>query len=108
VIEAMAAGLPVLGISSPGVGDTIQDGITGLLAHDTDIATFTAKMVRLVTCHEERKRMGERALAEADHYDIENTTGLIIENYQAVIHQAAQRKDSLQKRFSRAFSRRNQ
>jgi 1,2-diacylglycerol 3-alpha-glucosyltransferase len=107
VIEAMAAGLPVLGISSPGVGDTIQDGSTGLLARDNDIATFTAKMVRLVTSHEERRRMGERASTEAEQYDIENTTDLMIENYQAVIEQAAGRKDSLRNRFFRALPRRS-
>jgi glycosyltransferase involved in cell wall biosynthesis len=107
VIEAMAAGLPVLGISSPGVGDTIQDGITGLLARDNDIATFTAKMVRLVTCHEERQGMGKRASAEADKYDIENTSDLMIENYQAVINQVAERKGGLRNRLFRAFPRRN-
>jgi 1,2-diacylglycerol 3-alpha-glucosyltransferase len=106
VIEAMAASLPVLGISSPGVGDSIKDGITGLLAPDNDIATFTAKMVRLVTCHEERQRMGERASAEADQYDIENTTDLMIDNYQAVIDQVAARKSSLRHRFLRSFPRR--
>ena len=31
VIEAMAASLPVMGIHSPGVGDTVEDGITGFL-----------------------------------------------------------------------------
>jgi 1,2-diacylglycerol 3-alpha-glucosyltransferase len=31
VIEAMATGLPVLGIHSVGVGDTVEDGVTGLL-----------------------------------------------------------------------------
>jgi 1,2-diacylglycerol 3-alpha-glucosyltransferase len=107
VIEAMAAGLSVLGISSPGIGDTIQDGVTGLIAQDNDIATFTAKMVRLVTCHEERQKMGQRALAEVDQYDIENTTDLMIHNYQEVVDQAVERKASLRKRFFRAFPRRS-
>jgi 1,2-diacylglycerol 3-alpha-glucosyltransferase len=107
VIEAMAAGLPVLGISSPGVGDTIHDGVTGFLAPDNDIATFTAKMIRLVTCHEERQRMGQQALAEVDQYDIENTTDLMIQTYQEVIDKAAERRESLRKRFFRAFPRRS-
>jgi 1,2-diacylglycerol 3-alpha-glucosyltransferase len=107
VIEAMAAGLSVLGISSPGIGDTIQDGVTGLIAQDNDIATFTAKMVRLVTCHEERQKMGQRALAVVDQYDIENTTALMIQNYQEVVDQAVERKASLRKRLFRAFPRRS-
>jgi len=48
VIEAMASGLPVLGIQSPGVGDTIQEGVTGFLAPQEDLAMFTAKMVKLL------------------------------------------------------------
>jgi 1,2-diacylglycerol 3-alpha-glucosyltransferase len=106
VIEAMAAGLPVLGISSPGVGDTIQDGVTGLLAPDNDIATFTAKMVRLVEHHDERQKMGRQASIEADQFDIENTTDLMIQNYQEVVDHAAERKDSLRKRFFHHLPRR--
>ncbi len=35
VVEAMGAGLPVVGIHSPGVGDTVEDGVTGFLSrHD--------------------------------------------------------------------------
>ena len=107
VIEAMAAGLPVLGISSPGVGDTIQDGVTGLLAPDNDIATFTAKMVRLVTAHAERHQMGQQASIEANKYDIENTTNLMIQNYQEVVDQATKRRESLRKQIFRAFPRRS-
>jgi glycosyltransferase involved in cell wall biosynthesis len=44
VIEAMATGLPVLGIQSPGVGDTVIDGVTGYLASE-DLAAYTAKML---------------------------------------------------------------
>src|SRR4029079_2146993 len=47
LIEAMAAGLPALGIISPGVADTIEDGKNGLLS-TSDLAVFTAKLVRLV------------------------------------------------------------
>ncbi|HZD56019.1 MAG TPA: glycosyltransferase, partial [Anaerolineales bacterium] len=32
VIEAMATGLPVLGVQSPGVGDIVEDGVSGLLS----------------------------------------------------------------------------
>ena len=52
VIEAMASGLPVLGINSPGVGDTVIDGETGYLASEEDLAVFTAKLIRLITKHE--------------------------------------------------------
>src|SRR5574341_1116426 len=56
VIEAMAAGLPVLGIQSPGVGDTVEDGKTGFLASE-DLASFAAKLTRLCIERDFRQKM---------------------------------------------------
>ncbi len=58
-VEAMAAGLPTLGIDAPGTGDIIEDGITGLIVAD-DLAVFTAKLVMLSTNHELRRFMGKQ------------------------------------------------
>jgi glycosyltransferase involved in cell wall biosynthesis len=70
VIEAMASGLPVLGIQSPGIGDTIEDGATGFLVDGEDLAAFTAKMMLLSTGHENRKQMGNQAKVAAEEYSI--------------------------------------
>ncbi len=100
VIEAMAAGLPVLGISSPGVGDLVQDGENGFLAAQEDLAVFTAKMVRLVGENESRKNLGARALELVQDYAIEKTTAMMEERYQRVIEQARDKDRSLRGRFS--------
>lgn len=89
VIEAMAGGLPVLGIQSPGVGDTVKDGYTGLLAASEDLAAFTAKMVRLVVDHGKRRQMGAQARLEAEKYAIERTSQMMLEHYERLIEQAA-------------------
>ena len=99
VIEAMAAGLPVLGIDSPGVGDTIEDGVTGFLASD-DLAAFTAKMVRLVMDRDLRLRLGEQACQAAKSYDINRTTQLMLERYTRVIVGSAEHKKTLRARFT--------
>jgi glycosyltransferase involved in cell wall biosynthesis len=101
VIEAMAAGLPVLGIQSPGVGDTVQDGETGYLAPETDLASFTAKMVRLVMDHNSRRKMGAQARQAAEEYAIERTTQIVLGHYQRVIHLAASRTKSPRARITR-------
>ena len=36
VMEAMAAGTPVVGVRAGGVSELIEDGITGLLVEDND------------------------------------------------------------------------
>lgn len=86
VIEAMAAGLPVLGIDSPGIGDTIEDGISGYLVHDEDLAAFTAKLVRLISEDQRRKMMGSQARQEAEKYAIEKTAAMMVEKYEQAIY----------------------
>lgn len=85
VIEGMAAGLPVLGTQSVGVGDIVVNCETGLLAPEADLAGFTASMVRLVTDHELRKSLGESAREAAKAYDIQITTEMMLEQYNQVI-----------------------
>jgi glycosyltransferase involved in cell wall biosynthesis len=101
VIEAMACGLPVLGIQSPGVGDIVEDSLTGLLAPEEDLAVFTAKMVRLVVDHAAREEMGLKTRQAAQAYDIEHTTVMMLERYQRVVKNSASRKQGLRARFTR-------
>jgi 1,2-diacylglycerol 3-alpha-glucosyltransferase len=100
VIEAMAAGLPVLGIHSPGVSDTVDDGVTGLLAQEEDLAQFTAKMVRLVIDHEGRKKMEAQASRAAQAYAIERTTDVLLKHYQRLVEKTAGRKRGLRFRMT--------
>lgn len=101
VIEAMASGLPVLGIESPGISDTVEDGFTGLLAYSEELAGFTAKMVRLVVDHEKRRQMGANARQEAGKYAIERTSQLMLEHYERLISLAAAKPENEGNRISR-------
>jgi 1,2-diacylglycerol 3-alpha-glucosyltransferase len=86
VIEAMAAGLPVLGIDSPGVGDTVIDGENGYLCPN-DLAAYVAKLGRLVAEPERRARMGRKAAESADAYAIERTSAVVLEAYARLVRQ---------------------
>ncbi len=103
VIEAMASGLPVLGILSPGVGDTVEDGVTGLLASQDDLAEFTAKMVRLVTQQECREEMGRQACSAAKNYDIKRTSRLLLDRYQRLVLATEHNDHSIRQRLARAL-----
>ncbi len=105
VIEAMAAGLPVLGIHSPGISDTVQDGITGFLVSEEDLAGFTAKMVRLALDDEVRRQLGERARGESEKYHIEKTVQLMIEIYQEAIQKASVRRRRYRRSISGIYER---
>lgn len=100
VIEAMAAGLPVLGIQSPGVGDIVQNDVSGILAEEEDVAVFTAKMVRLVTEHDYRRRLGAQAQLQAADYAIEHTTQSLCEHYQSLIQRVSVRKRGLRAKLA--------
>jgi len=84
VIEAMAAGLPVLGIISPGVGDTVQDGVTGYLV-PPQAEALAEKMTLLVTDAERRQAMGRQARQASQAYAIEHTTQIMLEHYQWLV-----------------------
>jgi glycosyltransferase involved in cell wall biosynthesis len=99
VIEAMAAGLPVVGIRSPGVGDTVIDGETGFLVPKEDLAMFTAKIIRMAVDTSSRIRMGQQAKVEAQKYAIERTAQLLLEQYERVIQSTVRRKGTLRVRL---------
>ncbi len=99
VIEAMAAKLPVLGIDSPGVGDTVEDGKTGYLSTN-DIAVFTAKMTRFITQSELRKQMSRNAQQAAEKYAIEHTTAMMAKHYQNITEHSNRQKRGIMARFS--------
>lgn len=84
LIEALASGLPALGIQSPGVSDTIIDGENGLLSAP-DVEAFVAGMTRLVREPETRRRMGARARALAQQYDINQTGQSVLEEYERLV-----------------------
>jgi glycosyltransferase involved in cell wall biosynthesis len=99
VIEAMATGLPVLGVQSPGVGDIVEDGVSGLLSEE-DVAVFTAKMVRMVTDCEMRKAMAIQARLQSENYAVERTTNILLDHYQRLVDHAAGRKQGLRTRLA--------
>ena len=98
VIEGMASGLPVLGIRSPGVGDTVEDGVTGFLT-DEDTAAFAVKMTRLVTEPGLRKKMGAAARQAASHYAIERTTQIMLKIYERLCYESRPRQRGLRFRM---------
>ena len=93
VIEGMAAGLPIMGISSPGVSDTVEDGVTGCIATE-DLAAFTAKLTRLCLDSDLRKRMGAAARRASIRYAIERTTQILLDHYERLVNGTRPRRDN--------------
>ncbi len=98
VIEAMGAGLPVMGILSPGVGDTVADGHTGFLS-TKNLPAFTAKLTRLCLQTSLRKKMGAAARNASQIYDIKRTTGIMMSHYEKLANTPRHSKPDWEERL---------
>jgi 1,2-diacylglycerol 3-alpha-glucosyltransferase len=98
VVEAMAAGLPALGIQSVGVGDTIDAGTTGLLASQNQ-AAFAAKLTHLCLDPVLRRSMGLAARQASEKYAIQHTMQIMLAHYQRLVFSALPRRRSLGSRL---------
>ncbi len=98
VIEAMAAGLPVVGIQSVGVGDTVVDGKTGFLSSN-DMAAFASLITRLCMDEQLRGKMGKAGRKETEKYDIELTTRLMLDLYERLVFDSAPRQRGVRMRI---------
>jgi len=97
-VEAMGAGLPVMGIDSVGVGDIVEDGVTGLLATH-DLPAFTAKLTRLCLDLNLRKQMSIASREASSHYAIEKVTDNLLSHYKKLVKDSQPRKSSWRTRL---------
>lgn len=98
VIEAMGAGLPIMGIESVGVGDTVEDGVTGFLATHNQPA-FTAKLTRLCLDLNLRAQMSDSARKASSAYAIEHTTSVMLKHYEKLVTESRPRKSTWRTRL---------
>ena len=98
VIEGMASGLPIMGIDSPGLSYTVDDGLTGFLATE-ELPAFTAKLTRLCLDVNLRKQMGDAARQASKRYAIERTTRIMLDHYERLVYSSRPRRESWEVRL---------
>lgn len=80
IIEAMAAGLPVAAIASPGISDTVEHGKTGILTRHSKEG-LAAAIVRLTGDRQLLQGMGRAARLASERYDIAHTVERTLDLY---------------------------
>jgi len=81
VQEAMASGVPVVGVASGGVADLIAPGQTGLLSRPNDRQSFLAAAKELLEDDEARHRMGREARIFAERQSWRAVFDSLMEDY---------------------------
>ena len=84
ILEAMAAGLPVVATAVAGIPEAVEDGRTGLLVPPEDPAALSAALLRLLRDPRLRGEMGgagRRRLAE--RFAIPGVTAAYLRLWQA-------------------------
>jgi glycosyltransferase involved in cell wall biosynthesis len=85
LLEAFAAGIPVLAPQAGGIVDTLQSGQTGLLFQPQNWTDFAMKLEQLVTQPDLRQQLGQRARANAANYDWDRALQRLLELWQIQI-----------------------
>jgi glycosyltransferase involved in cell wall biosynthesis len=91
LIEAAAAGRPVVATDVGGVSDVVVDGRTGFVVAATDVIALADRIIRLARDPELRATMGRDAPAQAAMYDAERLVSNLDGLYRACLTEAERR-----------------
>lgn len=85
VLEALGAGLPVLGLDVPWIRAVIRPGENGLLTPPDDVAAFARAWAALAEDRTLRDRLAEGARRTGEQYDARKATACFVEHYERLV-----------------------
>jgi glycosyltransferase involved in cell wall biosynthesis len=92
VLEAMAAGLPVVAVRTGAVGEMLVDGETGFLIKAGDSRALQSALQRLLDDPDLRYRMGAAARQRFEQkYDVSAAVGAIADVFEQVVESSTHR-----------------
>lgn len=91
LLEAMAAGVPIVASDIHGYKRVVQRNVSGLLVEPRDPAAIAAAIGRLIEDAQLRRRMGEAGRERATEYDWSHVTERLVAFYEEAIARHAAR-----------------
>jgi glycosyltransferase involved in cell wall biosynthesis len=89
VVEALAAGVPVVATAVDGTPEVVRPGVNGFLAGPGDVEALAGGVVRLLRDRELRERCGRGARVGLDEFDIDAMVRRQEELYEWVLQQTS-------------------
>ena len=89
VIEAMAAGTPVIAAAVGGPTESIDDGRTGLLVTPRDAGALASAVLTLAGDAPRREQLAQAALAGVDRWRVERHAEQVADVYAGVVSRGA-------------------
>ena len=88
ILEAAAAGFPVVSTRHAGIPDVILDGETGLLCEEHDLDTMVQNMKKMLADQEMAIKMGERSRSRiATYFTLERHVKSIFDTIHGVVNE---------------------
>ncbi len=93
VLEAMAAGLPVVASAVGGIPELVEDGRTGWLVPPADARLLAERLRALLLDASQRRALGEAGQARArDHFSLERMVAAIAAIYDGIVESRRQQE----------------
>jgi len=90
LLEAMAAGLPVLGVRALAIPEIVRNGRDGAIVPAYDVQAMAEKLVELASDSERRERLGRQCIADVRAHDLPVVVDALEDVYrQAIARHAA-------------------
>ena len=85
LIEAMAAGVPVVTTDAPGCREVVEHLLTGMVAAAGDDQAIASNVMKLMVDDGPRRRLADNGLAEARKYDWDVVVGQYEDLYRSLV-----------------------
>ena len=94
LMEAMAAGCPVVACNAGGIPDAVEDGVTGFLFEPDDKRGLVETVRRALTNSEERAAIRVRARADVERHSWDGSTRQLRQYYAQAIEDPRPKKET--------------
>ncbi|MFB5759258.1 glycosyltransferase family 4 protein [Paenibacillus medicaginis] len=95
ILEAFAAGIPIIGTTVGGIPEAIMHNENGLLVRPRDHVTLADEMIKIATDPEGYDHLKQGAINSTNKYTWNNLTKQIIEIYKNAIYKRDKRKEEM-------------